>query len=266
MNKYGAIFSKPDVRDYKLVCGAKQYDFPAEFELETCRVKDQGATGSCVAHALSSIIEYYNTKQRNDDAEMSIGYIYGNRKNSEHKGEGMIMRDALDAVRHYGDVPKSDFPYNAEVPVAIMLYQRSAKDLYDVGYPNRISEYCRIETVNAAKLALMSGVPLLMAMEWYEDMVVEDGVLKTNFVGYGGGHCMFIYGWDERGWKIQNSWGKEWGMDGKFVLPYEIGMAECWAVMDDIIEGAYVKKPFKSKTGKFFAKILNKVSNVFHKK
>lgn len=261
---YGAIFSGVDVRDYKMVCTAATYDFPAEFELNTVRVKDQADVGSCVAHALSSIIEYYNNVQRNDPTEMSVGYIYGNRTTSEHKAEGMVMRDALEVVRKFGDVPKEDFPYNEETPMAIRLYQKKADELYDVGYPNRISEYCRIDTVSAAKLALMNGVPLLMAMEWYNDMVVEDGVLKTNYSGYGGGHCMFIYGWDERGWKIQNSWGTSWGANGRFILPYQMGMAECWAVLDDIFEGAYVKKPFSSKAGKFFAKIINRVCNIFH--
>nr|DAI72170.1 MAG TPA: peptidase [Bacteriophage sp.] len=261
---HGAIFSGIDVRDYKMVCAVKEYDFPAEFELKPVRVKNQGDVGSCVAHALSSIIEYYNSVQRNDPTEMSIGYIYGNRSNSEHKDSGMIMRDALDVVREFGDVPKECFPQNAETPAALMLYRRKAKELYDVGRPNRISEYCRINTVSAAKLALSAGVPLLMAMEWYADMKLVDGVLTTNYVGYEGGHCMFIYGWDERGWKIQNSWGEDWGNNGTFILPYELGMAECWAVMDDIIEGAYVKKPFQSKVGKTFAKVVNKICNIFH--
>lgn len=261
----GAIFSGVDIRDYKMVYSSPNMDFPDEFELKTERVKDQGMTGSCVAHALSSIIEYYNANQRNDHTEMSVGYIYGNRTNSEHKEPGMIMRDALDIVTKFGDVPIDDFPFNEETPKAIKLYERRSEDLYDVGRPNRISEYCRVNTVAAAKLALMAGVPLLMAMEWYEDMEVVDGVLQTEYIGYAGGHCMFIYGWDERGWKIQNSWSEDWGVNGCFVLPYEMGMAECWAVMDDIIEGAYVKKPFQSKAGKTFAKIVNKICNVFHR-
>lgn len=262
---YGAIFSGVDVRDYKMVCTSAKYNFPDEFELSTVRIKNQMETGSCVAHALSSIIEYYNSVQRNDNTEMSVGYIYGNRTTSEYKDSGMVMRDALEVVRNFGDVPNEYFPYNEETPKAIKLYERQANELYEVGRPNRISEYFRVNTVAAVKLALLSGVPLLMAMEWYEDMEVVDGVLTTDFIGYGGGHCMFIYGWDERGWKVQNSWGEDWGANGTFVLPYEYGMAECWAVTDNIIEGACIKKPFSSKTGKFFAKIINKVCNMFHK-
>lgn len=262
----GAIFSGIDVRDYKMVCAAPNIEFPNEFKLKPVRIKNQGSTGSCVAHSLSSIIEYYNVLQRNDPTEMSVGYIYGNRTNSDHKDPGMIIRDALDIVAKFGDVPWEVFPHNEETPRAIRLYEKKADDLYEVGRPNRISEYCRINTVAAAKLALMAGVPLLMAMEWYEDMDVnESGVLTTEFVGYAGGHCMYVYGWDEIGWKIANSWGDDWGVNGCFILPYEMGMAECWAVVDDIIEGAYIKKPFSSKPGKIIAKIINKICNVFEK-
>lgn len=48
-NAYGAIFSGIDVRDYKMVCSAQTYEFPEEFELQTVRIKNQMATGSCVA-------------------------------------------------------------------------------------------------------------------------------------------------------------------------------------------------------------------------
>jgi C1A family cysteine protease len=34
--------------------------FPKEFELKLRGVKGQGSVGSCVAHSLASVIEYYN--------------------------------------------------------------------------------------------------------------------------------------------------------------------------------------------------------------
>lgn len=265
-NACGAIFSKVDVRDYKMVCSALDVDLPKEFELNTVRIKNQGNIGRCVATALSSIVEYYNRKQNGDDTEMSPGYIYGNRDNSEHKGPGMIVRDALDVVANYGDVSIYDFHYDFEAPEIIDVYERHGKKLNEFGRPHRITEYCRVNTVGAAKLALMSGVPLLMAMEWYEDMQVDDsGVLRTNYIGYAGGHCMFIYGWNEHGWKVQNSWSEDWGVNGCFVLPYEMGMEECWAVMDDVIEGVQIRRPFRSKAGRAFAKFINKMANAFRK-
>lgn len=264
--KCGAIFSGVDVRDYKLVCAAQNYDFPTDFELKTVRVKCQDNVGSCVAHSLSSIIEYYNNKQNNDPTEMSVGYIYGNRNTSDYKGEGMIMRDALEVVRKYGDVYKEDFcnglPVdNLEVPYSILLYEARKEDLYSNGYHHRISQYCRVNSVNAIKSSLYAGNPVLMAMMWYDDMDVVDGVLTTSYDGEAGGHCMFIYGWNETGWLVQNSWSEDWGVNGCMIVPYEMQIEEFWTLTDDIIEGTYVKRPFKSKVGKLFAKMLNKVVN-----
>lgn len=264
--KCGAIFSGYDARDYRAVYAASGKEFPKEFELKTVRIKNQEMTGSCVAHALSSIIEYYNNKQNDDPTEMSIGYIYGNRTTSEYKGEGMIMRDALEAVRKFGDVPNIMFyaPIdldNAEVPISIELFELSKDRLFEYGYPHRISQYCRVDSANAMKASLMAGNPVLIAMEWFEDMEVIDGVLTTSYVNSAGGHCMFIYGWDERGWKVQNSWGKDWGNNGTMIVPYEMHIEECWTLTDDVIEGIVVKKPFSSKVGKFFAKIINKIAN-----
>lgn len=264
--KCGAIFSGYDARDYKMVCAAQQYNFPDEFELKTVRIKNQQAVGSCVAHSLSSILEYYNNKQNGDPSEMSIGYIYGNRSTSEYKGEGMIMRDALEVVRKYGDVYKKDFesglPFdNLEVPAAIMMYEMKKDDLYDQGYPHRISQYCRVTSASAMKASLMAGNPVLIAMEWFEDMEVVDGILTTDYRNSAGGHCMFIYGWNETGWKVQNSWGEDWGINGTMIVPYEMRLEECWTLTDDIIEGMVIKKPFSSKIGKYFAKILNYLNN-----
>lgn len=180
---FGAIYSGVDVRDYKISFASVPQEFPEEFALKPVRTKNQGAVGSCVAHALSGIVEYYNSAQCGDTTEMSTGYIYGNRSNSLHKGPGMVVRDALDIVRKYGDVPKSHFPENVETPEAIELYKQRADAMYEPGRLNRISKYCRIRTINEAKQALSAGIPLLMAMDWYIDMKLVDGVLTTNYSG-----------------------------------------------------------------------------------
>ena len=267
----GAIFSGTDVRDYKAVYTASAAKFPKEFELKTVRIKNQGAVGSCVAHSLSSIIEYYNNVQNGDKSEMSIGYIYGNRSTSEYTGAGMIMRDALEVVRKYGDVTKADFTGdgaifdmdNMEVPVAIALYEHKKEKLYDKGYPHRISQYCRVNSINAIKASLYAGNPVLIAMEWFDDMEVVNGVLTTSYKSSAGGHCMFIYGWNEIGWKVQNSWGEDWGNHGTMIVPYEMPIEECWTMTDNIIEGIVIKKPFSSKIGKMFAKAVNTICNLF---
>lgn len=263
-NVTGAILSRKDVRDYKAVCSAV-VDFPKEFQLEMVRVKNQGIIGSCVAHALSEVIEYFNSVQNNDITEMSVGYIYGNRETSFYKDAGMVTRDALKAVKLYGDVPKDDFPYNIEVPKAIDEFEKVREELYEKSYPYRISSYARLTNENAVKQALMKNGPVVIAMEWYSDMKVKNGLLVSSFdkSKKSGGHCMVIYGWNEKGWLVQNSWGKYWGNNGCCIIPYDTQIREFWAVTDDIIQGMDIKKPFSSSLGKLIAKLINWICNLF---
>ena len=53
------VESSYDVRDYRIVAGT---DFPETFELpKRVNVKNQGTKPTCVAHALSSLIEYHKS-------------------------------------------------------------------------------------------------------------------------------------------------------------------------------------------------------------
>ena len=57
-------------------------------------------------------------------------------------------------------------------------------------------------------------------------------------------HAMVIYGWNEKGWLIQNSWGKLWGTKGTIILPYSIEFNSVWGVYDEIKNpDIKIKKP-----------------------
>ena len=58
-----------------------------------------------------------------------------------------------------------------------------------------------------------------------------------------GGHMILILGWNETGFIIQNSWGKDWGNEGCGILPYEYRIDEAWGVsLNDQADNS-VKKP-----------------------
>ena len=257
----GALFSKKDVRDYKIDC-TTQKQFPSRFELKMPKVKDQGTINSCVACSIATVVEYYNTKQLNHNEDMSIGYIYGNRTNTDYKGEGMYTREAIASTCKYGDVSQESFPYNEEVPEIINKFSKQSKELFDKGYPNRFSSYVRLSTNNEIKTFLMQNGPVIFAMPWYDDIKVVNGVINTTQQGDAGGHCMVIYGWEERGWKIQNSWGTNWSNNGRAILPYGVKLREAWGVVDNIMASdTKIIKPYDSSIGSIIAKVLNVLAN-----
>jgi C1A family cysteine protease len=266
----GALFSKPDVRDYK--AKAKSHEIPNEFELDMPKIKNQGAVGSCVAHALSTVVEYFNEKETGSYEEMSTGYIYGNRRLSVYEGEGMYMRDAVCTVTKYGDVPNSYFPVNVEVPYAIEKFEKEFDNIHTVGYNFKFAEYFRLKDELAIKTCIMENGPVVLSMYWYDDIRVINGIMFTRCVKTRntGGHCMVIYGWNEIGWMVQNSWGRGFGDDGNVVIPYDVQLQEVWGVKDAESTGNLdIYKPFRTKFGAKIAKIVNYILsimyNMFHK-
>ena len=235
----GAL-SKVDIREYSASfspCGAsaETVEFPEEFELKMPAVKNQGAIGSCVAHSLSTVIEYFNELQEGSYVKMSTGYIYGNRRKSDgFKGKGMYVSDALNTVVKYGDVPNKLFNSNIEVPEAIEVFEKKALDIAEEAYPNRFTEFFALNTVDDMKLNLMQNGPIVFSIQWYKGYYVEAGtnLLKFNTQIKDGSHCMVIYGWNKEGWLFQNSWGNTWGDGGRAVYPYDATIREAWGVED----------------------------------
>ena len=262
---YGAVLSAPDVRDY--VAMAVKGDFPAEFELDMPKVKDQGVVSSCVAHALSTIVEYFVHKETGKDAVMSTGYIYGNRRLTTHSKKGLITRDAIKTVVEYGDVLDVEFPLNVEVPYAIDKFEEKADELFETGRPFRFKKYFQLMNQNAIKASIMVNGPALMAMKWYDGIRIRDGVMNLDKAktSYKYSHCMVIYGWNEIGWKVQNSWGSLWSDNGRVIIPYDAPIREVWGITDeDTCGDLTINKPFSSKMGAVVAKVLNFVASIFY--
>lgn len=258
------LISPIDVRDYRIVVTAQE--FPETFALPTVTIKNQGAVGSCVAHACSSIIEYHNKKQENTDIIFSTEFIYGYRPVGYYVGEGMYIRDALKTLKKVGDCPLDFLKGNHKYSEAMKAVEAKLEQLKEEAYPHRISTYARVKTTEEIKQALMNYGYVIVSMPWYKGYRLKDGVYTyPENPEKSGAHCVILYGWDERGWLVQNSWGKLWGQKGCFVVPFDFKWNEAWAVIDEIIgEGDYVD-PQDNWFIKFFGKLINWFLNLLKK-
>lgn len=239
---FGAIPSPKDVRDYQGVCAVTSEAFPSDFELEMPSVKNQGAVGSCVAQSLSLIIEYFNKLQENSTATISPGFIYGNRSETDYTGVGLVVSQALNRVKKCGSVTTKKFNKHVEVPEMIELVKAEIMELLPDAYPNRITFYYKLTSDDAIKAALMQNGPVIFAMNWFTDIKVVNGVLTTECGESKGSHAMVIYGWNEQGWKIQNSWGTDWGINGRAILPYDVPRFDTWGIADTCSDSLKQKK------------------------
>ena len=261
----GSLYSIPDLRDY--IATTSKTEFPEKFQLTMPRVKNQGAVGSCVAHSLATITEYFDKKETGKTQKMSTGYIYGNRLLTVHKGSGMYTRDAIKTLVKFGNVPYTEFSDNVEVPYAIERFEQEYDRLSSSGINYRFKSYFKLKDENAIKACIMEQGPVVLTMTWFDDIKVVDGVMQTECVKTKktGGHCMVIYGWNKDGWMVQNSWGTVWGNKGRFVLPYNIPVKETWGVIDaDETSSLTISSPFKTKFGANLARVIHKVISWFY--
>jgi hypothetical protein len=138
-------------------------------------------------------------------------------------------------------------------------------ELKDAAYPHRISTYARVKTVDEIKQALMDFGYVVVSMPWHKDYKLVDGVYTFGSKETRGLHCVIIYGWDERGWLVQNSWGRLWGQKGRFVVPFNFKWTEAWAVTDSIKGEGDIIRPTDNWFVRTFSPIINKIVNLFWK-
>lgn len=260
---FSNLVSPFDIRDYKVAVTA--VEFPESFMLPEVTVKNQGSTGSCVAHACSSVVEFHNKRQEGTDVVFSTEFIYGYRPAGYYVGEGMYIRNALKTLREIGDCPVADLKGNHKCPEAMKVVEARLEELKDKAYPHRISTYAKVNTVDEIKQALMNFGYVVISMPWYKDYKLKDGVYSHSSDETSGYHCMVIYGWNEQGWLVHNSWGKVWGKKGRFIMPFDFKWREAWAVTDEIKGEGDIIRPEDNWFVKTFAPIINAIANLFRK-
>lgn len=266
---YGCKPPKIDIRDYKLpkvgvlslpstyICSSK---LPV--------VKDQGYVNSCVAHAISSILEYHDKT----DVRLSTNFIYGiQKKLFGHADEGMYLNDACKIVNQYGDMLLTDCDGNDEVPEAHKIAENAfiSDDKLNSAKEFRITSYYNCNSISDTKRAIYKHGPVLGSVKWYNNFKInEDGELTGTLIGDYGYHAILVYGWNEKGFLCQNSWGINWGNKGRFLLPYYIGLAEAkglidWTHSDSTEE---LIKPKRNSFLDIIYKLVNILLNLFKKK
>lgn len=260
----GCVFSNYDIRDYTLK--SNKETLPEAFACNMIiPIKNQGSVSSCVAHACSSILEYHTNPYR----LLSTNFIYGIQKelfNREDKG--MILRDACKIIANYGSPDLPLCPGNDEVPKCHKIASTAMEDESIVAnaWQYRILKYFKCKNIDDIKYAVYNYGPVLIAYKWYKDYKVKDCVLIGEQKEYSGGHALVVYGWNEVGLMVQNSWGPFWGKRGRCVIPYSIPFREAYGIVDATNEEVKnLKQPVKNSFTNLIYKAINFLVNLIRK-
>lgn len=226
---YGAKKEIDDKRDYKsYIYSGKSTEMPEKYEITMPEVKDQSIINSCVAHSLATFLEETYKQQH---IKFSTGFIYGYRPDGYDQGEGMYPREALKTLLKVGDVPKHNFDYNKEMPEIKRLVDSQFNQLKDIADVYKIQSYSRIYTENEIKKCVYNDIAVPISIPVYNDMRFDENyIIEMPNGKCNGYHAIIIYGYNEQGWLIQNSWGTGWANGGRAILPYNYPIDTAWAI------------------------------------
>ena len=262
-NYNGVVESSYDARDYKIKADS---EFPEEFELPyKVSVKNQGSKPTCVAHALSSLVEYHNLIETGKYRKFSTEFIYGTRDIGYYIGDGMVIRDALKTIQKYGDCYYADCPGNHDTANAMKNINEKVEEYRDLAYPHRIGSYYRVKTPEEIKTALMNHGPVVISMTCKDNAYIADDIYcYPQDAENSGRHCVLVVGWNENGWIIQNSWGALYAGDGYFTLPFDFKINEAWGTTDQKDDCSLLKRKVRNKFMNKVYEIINRIVNWFY--
>jgi C1A family cysteine protease len=236
--KLGCNKDPKDKRDYKFMMRHRATELPeaVEFPERINWLYDQGNEGSCVGHGMVSAFRNALLLNGQTDVEFSrqMAYYIARRPYQKNQDAGACIRDAIKAAKRYGICPESMWPY-----VYNNIFTRPLDECYVEAEKHQLLIGERVKKdINAIKSAIAAGFGVVFGINVYESFfkVGKSGIVSipdTKHEQYEGGHCMFMVGYSGGYFDVLNSWGRDWGNDGKCRIPenYMLEQAnDLWAV------------------------------------
>lgn len=172
--------------------------FPAYYYVpSTPPVRDQGNTPQCTAYS-SAYDQAQQDRPENGVVDFDEDKFFGQIGGTS---DGSYMTDALPQRR--------DFGYPTVAGGDRSKHRISA--FYELGL-----------TVEGIKAALAHGHGVLVTTVWFHSWFHPFSSGKLPEPDYEvGGHAVWLRGWnDNYGFRIRNSWGTDWGLQGDCFMPY----------------------------------------------
>jgi hypothetical protein len=197
----------------------------------TSRVKDQGQTSACTGYALASMVEAlaygaWLADERQGEVPVTISpfmLYYFARKYDEIPGDGVddgsTARGAMKAWHKHGACKLKHWK---AIDTAI---KRDGTDWIADAFRTPLGAYFRVDHTSIADLHAAineTGVVYATAQvhDGWDNAGADGSIPFTEDTKPSGGHAFLIVGYDEKGFWVQNSWGKSWANNGFAHLRY----------------------------------------------
>lgn len=211
---------------------------PQEFELDRqIPIYNQFSIGSCTANSACSCFRYEVAQlQNNFDFEPSRLFQYYNSRllqGWENEDSGAYIRDAFKSMNKYGLALEKTWPYVVED-----FARKPSNEAYQEGLKNVTVKYATVpQTEQHLKETLVSGAAISFGFNVYQSFYGSwhntTGMMPIPKKSERllGGHAVTLIGFSDakKAFLVQNSWGEDWGLKGKYWMPYSfvINSVEC---------------------------------------
>lgn len=227
MIKQGLQETIPDERDFQLgalVRLPKLSELPNNFCLKTLGIKDQGDSDYCTAFTSCTVSEIQ------EGVELSPEYSFALSKllTKDPETWGQNIRDALKAHTKIGAIEQREAPYTLKDTVDEWLrrFENWPPHLISKTQLHRKKSYSKItgpydhfDNIRASiwKFHKESrGVVSGLKWSWPLETHYLTGTENEGF-----GHCIAYIGWSDKGLVLQNSAGREAGVEGCHLVSRE---------------------------------------------
>ncbi len=222
---------RPDSLDFRdLMYVSTLVEVPSQIDLEDYKqwqvpILNQGQEGSCTGFGLATVVHYLLRRRKvvPDLTEISPRMLYEMAKRyDEWAGEdydGSSARGAMKGWHKHGVCTKELWLYS---PTTVDRQLTDPRSRDAVKRP--LGSYFRVNHQDLVAMhAAIAEVGILYATAtvhegWNQITPAGTIPLTAKILG---GHAFAIVAYDDRGFWIQNSWGKEWGLNGFACISYD---------------------------------------------
>ena len=220
---------------------------------------DQGRQGSCVGWAVAYAMKSYQERIErdwpltNNGHVFSPAYVYNQIK---LPGGGAYMFDAFSLLVDQGVASLATMPYNPNddrtQPGAAARREAADYKIADWGVVLRTSHTTFVREI---KRHLAANTPVVIGIHTYPDFfnLDEANPVYDDASGFSrGGHAIVIVGYDDArsAFKIINSWGTDWGLDGYGWIDYDASerLIRVAYTADDVVAADVNRRPEAAST------------------
>jgi len=226
--KYHWTRDKVDKRDYLYAPTVVKLSTYVDLRPYCSSIEDQGRLGSCTGNAIAGAIELL-MKRNNKFADISRLFIYYYERlleNTVNYDSGAYIRDGIKACYTYGISTENLWPYDIS-----KFRNRPSIDAVNDASKRKVKLYERVTDFNGVINAIDNGYPVTIGFDVYSSFD-SPTVARTGIMPYPnikkekllGGHAVLIVGYNKNNdtFIVRNSWGKYWGDNGYFYMPFQV--------------------------------------------